>query len=118
MPEPRLLTRYRAEIRPRLKQRLRVDNEFALPRLQKVTLSMGVGKAIDNKKLLDIAVATLTAIFGMNLRHGLETYDVQFGPGILIGVTIVGLILGIFIAGIITRPAAGPSPKATKSRGK
>lgn len=64
MSAPRLLERYRTEVRPKLKQRLRIDNEFALPRLQKVTLSMGVGKAIDNKKLLDIAVATLTAIAG------------------------------------------------------
>jgi len=61
---PRLLERYRKEIRPRLRERLKVGNDLALPRLQKITLSMGVGKAIENKKLLETAAQSLTQIAG------------------------------------------------------
>lgn len=53
-------------------------------------------------------IATLTAIFGMNLRHGLEPYDTSTLPLMLIGVTVAGLVLGLFIASIITRPAPPP----------
>jgi large subunit ribosomal protein L5 len=61
---PRLLERYRDEIRPRLRERLKLDNDLAIPRIQKITLSMGVGKAIDNKKILESAAASLTLIAG------------------------------------------------------
>jgi large subunit ribosomal protein L5 len=64
MPTPRLLEKYRKEIRPRLRERLKVDNDLALPSLKKITLSMGLGKAIDNKKLLESATANLTQIAG------------------------------------------------------
>ncbi len=64
MAAPRLLERYRKDVVPRLKERLKKDNALALPRLRKVTLSMGVGKAIENKKLLESAVASLTQIAG------------------------------------------------------
>ena len=39
------------------------DNDLALPSLRKITLSMGLGKAIDNKKLLESATANLTQIY-------------------------------------------------------
>ena len=61
---PRLLERYRKEIRPRLATRLKVDNDLALPRLLKVTLSMGVGQAVENKKLVETAAQSLTTIAG------------------------------------------------------
>ena len=49
----RLLDRYRNEIVPELKKQLGRDNALALPRVEKVTISMGVGKAIENKNRLD-----------------------------------------------------------------
>ena len=73
---PRLLTRYQQEIRPRLKERLKADNDFAVPRIQKITLSMGVGKAVDNKKLLDAATANLTQIAGQRAVTTLATKSV------------------------------------------
>lgn len=61
---PRLLDKYRTEIRPKLQARLKLTNLLALPRLQKITLSMGVGNAVENKKLVDAAAASLTQIAG------------------------------------------------------
>jgi large subunit ribosomal protein L5 len=95
MPLPRLLERYRTEIRPRLMQRLGVDNVFALPRLQKITLSMGVGKGIENKKLLETAVATLTSISGQKAvltqaRVSVASWKVREGMTVGARVTLRG----------------------------
>jgi hypothetical protein len=50
-------------------------------------------------------IATLMTILGANLRHGLEIWDRLHGPWVL-GICIAaGLILGMFITGIITQPA-------------
>ncbi len=59
-------------------------------------------------------IATLTAIFGMNLSHGLEEYDKQNAPWLLIGVSLVGLVMGVIVTAIITRPAPRSRETATK----
>ena len=60
----RLRDMYLNEIRPRLKDELETGNIMAVPRLQKITISCGVGKAKDNKKLLEEAVKILETISG------------------------------------------------------
>src|SRR5688572_28191644 len=60
----RLRTQYYATTQKRLQERLRIPNPMAVPRLQKVTVSCGVGKGKENKKLFDHAVNILTRITG------------------------------------------------------
>lgn len=60
----RLRDQYLNEIRPALKERLGLDNELAVPRIQKVTVSCGVGDAKDNKKLLTSAMQILERVTG------------------------------------------------------
>jgi large subunit ribosomal protein L5 len=60
----RLQEKYRTEIVAALKQTLKTDNVHALPRLDKIVISMGVGKAIENKNLLDAAAKDLAVISG------------------------------------------------------
>lgn len=48
-------------------------------------------------------VATLTAVFGMNLQHGLEKFDAASGPWPLVGVLAAGLALGALLAVFVTR---------------
>ena len=55
---------YLDEIRPALQKELGLDNIMSVPRLEKVTLNMGVGEAIGDKKILDAAVSDMTAIAG------------------------------------------------------
>jgi large subunit ribosomal protein L5 len=55
---------YDNEVREKLKKRLGISNDLALPRLRKITLSCGVGKAKDNKKYLENAVEILTRVAG------------------------------------------------------
>ena len=59
-----LYQRYVEEIRPALKSDLGLDNIMQVPRLEKVTLNMGVGEALGDKKILDAAVEDMTAIAG------------------------------------------------------
>jgi large subunit ribosomal protein L5 len=55
---PRLKVRYESEIRPQLKDDLGLDSVMQVPRLQKITLNMGVGEAKTDAKLLDSAVGS------------------------------------------------------------
>ena len=55
---------YQDEIRPALQSDLGLQNPMQVPRLEKVTLNMGVGDAINDKKILDAAVSDMTAIAG------------------------------------------------------
>ena len=59
-----LKTVYEQEIRPRLKEELALDNVMEVPRLTKITLNMGVGEAIADRKQLDAALADMEAIAG------------------------------------------------------
>ena len=59
---PRLKEQYEREIRPRLKEELGLDSIMQAPRIQKITLNMGVGEAKTESKLLDSAIEELTTI--------------------------------------------------------
>jgi hypothetical protein len=94
--------------------------EFAIARQAEAQAESSRRMAVAAHRLnvlvaLFFPIATLTAIFGMNLRHGLEQYDTRFAPGLLIGVTAAGLLLGVIITGFITRPAPPPRGKQLKS---
>ncbi|EKD76577.1 MAG: 50S ribosomal protein L5 [uncultured bacterium] len=60
----RLEERYKKEIVPKLKEDFGIKNVQAVPKLLKVTLNVGVGKAMGDKKIIDNAVNTLTRITG------------------------------------------------------
>jgi len=64
IPTPRLKERYLDEIRPALKESLAMSSTMAVPRLEKITLNMGVGEAKTNAKALDDAVEQLATISG------------------------------------------------------
>jgi large subunit ribosomal protein L5 len=61
---PRLKTKYETEIREALRAQLGVENVMQIPKLEKIVVNMGVGKATQQPSLLDSAVADLTAITG------------------------------------------------------
>ena len=65
---------------------------------------------------LFLPIATLTGMFGMGFHHGLEAYDAKWAPWLFIAVTAVGLLMGVIITAIITRPA--PRPKDGSARPK
>ncbi len=55
---------YKTDVVPKLMQRFGYKNVMQVPRLSKITLNMGVGEAVGNKKILENAVADMAKISG------------------------------------------------------
>ncbi len=62
----RLHERYQNELKAQLRERLGLENDLALPRLEKITVSAGTGKVKENKKHLADTVEILTRITGQH----------------------------------------------------
>lgn len=60
----RLKEKYRKELAPKLKEDLGLANVMDVPKITKITLNMGVGEAVGDKKILDNAVGDLQQICG------------------------------------------------------
>jgi large subunit ribosomal protein L5 len=91
----RLKDRYFKEIRPELLQELGYQSIMEVPRVSKVTLSMGVGEAKTNAKLLDDAVEELAAITGQRpavtrARKSIASFKLREGMAIGCRVTLRG----------------------------
>lgn len=91
----RLLERYRNEIAPMLKEQLGYDNILAVPRLQKIVVSMGVGAAKKDKGILETAAQTLATITGQKplvtrARKAVASFQLRRGMEIGLKVTLRG----------------------------
>jgi len=80
----RLQEYYHKEVVPQLMQRLELSNVMAVPRIVKVTLNMGVGEALADRKVLDHAMNDLTRITGQkpvscNARVSVASFKVREG---------------------------------------
>jgi large subunit ribosomal protein L5 len=65
---PRLKDLYEGEIRERLKDELGLDSIMQVPRVEKITLNMGVGEAKTDSKAMDSAIEELTTIAGQRAQ--------------------------------------------------
>jgi len=75
---------YKNEAVPQLMDRLKLSNPMAVPRISKITLNMGVGEALADRKVLDHAMADLRRISGQqpilcNARKSVATFKVRVG---------------------------------------
>ena len=91
----RLAKIYREEIVPQLKQTLGVENIMQVPKITKITVNMGVGEAVADKKIMDNAVGDLTKITGQKplvtrARKSVATFKVRDGQAIGAKVTLRG----------------------------
>jgi large subunit ribosomal protein L5 len=62
-----LKERYKSEIAPLLREELGLSNVMEIPRITKITLNMGVGEAVGDKKVLESAVADMEKISGQKV---------------------------------------------------
>lgn len=81
---PRLLLKYRGEVAPALREKFSYRNVMEIPRLQKITLNMGVGEASRDIKELDAAEKELTIISGQKpkttrARKSISTFKLREG---------------------------------------
>lgn len=124
----RLLEKYRNEIVPELRKELGRENPLALPRLDKVVISMGVGKAIENKNRLDAAARDLGQIAGQKAaltraRKSVANFKLRKGQNIGVKVTLRGARAYEFLDRLISivipriRDFRGLSPKAFDEAG-
>jgi len=80
----RLQTYYKETVVPELKEKLGLDNIMEVPKVTKITLNMGVGEAVGDKKVMDRAVGDMTAISGqkpvVNLaRKSVASFKIRDG---------------------------------------
>jgi large subunit ribosomal protein L5 len=124
----RLQDRYRDQIVPELKQALKTENVHALPRLDKIVVSMGVGKALENKNALDSAAKDLATITGQKpmlcrARKSVANFKLRKGVAIGAKVTLRGKRMYEFLDRLISivmpriRDFRGVSPKAFDQAG-
>ena len=95
IPTPRLKERYDNEVRDALQERLGLDTVMAVPRLEKITLNMGVGEAKTESKLLDSAIEELTTIAGQRAqirraRKSIAQFKLREGMAVGARVTLRG----------------------------
>ena len=84
---------YNNEIAPKLMKELNLTNVMQVPRLTKITLNMGVGEAIGDKKTLESAVSDMTLISGQKpvitkARKSIAGFKVREGWPIGVKVTL------------------------------
>ena len=92
---PRLLKKYREEVVLDLQKKFKYKNIMQVPKLKKILLTMGVGEAIENKKLLDLAVDELAVISGQHpaisrARKAISNFKLRAGMPIGCFVTLRG----------------------------
>lgn len=103
---PRLRTLYREEVAPALLSELGIPNPMAVPRLTKTVVSMGVGAARENIKILDTALAELTQITGQKAvmtraRKSIANFKLREGMPIGARVTLRGPQMWFFLDRLI-----------------
>jgi large subunit ribosomal protein L5 len=91
----RLQQIYREKIVPDLKKNLGLDNTMQVPRILKITVNMGVGEAVADKKVMDAATADLAKITGQKpavtkAKKSVATFKVRDGQAIGCKVTLRG----------------------------
>lgn len=103
----RLQKFYRSELAPRLQKELGLSSIMQVPRLTKITLNMGVGDAVSDKKLVDNAVTDMTKIAGQKplvtkARVAIANFKVRAGFPIGCKVTLRGKRMYEFLDRLIT----------------
>ena len=127
-PAPRLKHRYEQEILPRLKNELSLGNVMQVPRLEKIVVNMGVGRATQQKSLLEGAVADLTLITGQKpsvrkAKKSIAGFKLRAGNEIGAKVTLRGARMWEFYDRLVSitipriRDFRGMSPTQFDGRG-
>jgi large subunit ribosomal protein L5 len=105
--EPRIKARYVAEVAAKLKEEFNYTSQMQVPRLNKIVINMGVGDAIQNIKVLDVAVDELTAIAGQKAvvrkaKKSVAQFKLRAGMPIACMVTLRGPRMWEFLDRLVT----------------
>ena len=103
---PNFKTKYSNEVVPALQKDFAFKTPMQIPKLEKITVSVGVGEATTNKKLLEAAVKELEAITGQHVvktkaRKSIANFKVREGQEIGAMVTLRGDNMWFFLERLI-----------------
>jgi large subunit ribosomal protein L5 len=124
----RLQQYYREQVLSRLQRDLGIENPMEVPRITKITVNMGVGEAVADKKVMDAAVGDLTKITGQKplvtkSRKAIASFKIRAGLAIGCKVTLRGARMYEFLDRLINiampriRDFRGVSPRSFDGRG-
>lgn len=124
----RLKDLYRNEIAPKLKEELGLSNVMEVPKITKITLNMGVGEALADKKVLENAVKDMTQISGQKpvvtlARKSVAGFKVREGWPVGCKVTLRSERMYEFLERLVSvaipriRDFRGISPKSFDGQG-
>jgi large subunit ribosomal protein L5 len=125
---PRLKTLFEQELRDRLKEELELSSVMEVPRIEKITLNMGVGEAKTDAKQLDAALEELTIIAGQRAqvrraKKSVAQFKIREGMPIGARVTLRGARMYEFLDRLVSialpriRDFRGLSPRSFDGRG-
>lgn len=124
----RLQEHYKKTVLSQLMQRFKYSSVMQVPRIQKITLNMGVGEAVADKKVIENAVRDMTMIAGQKpvvtySRKSIAGFKIREGMPIGCKVTLRGTNMYEFLDRLISisipriRDFRGLSPKSFDGRG-
>jgi large subunit ribosomal protein L5 len=127
-PAPRLAEQYQSEIVPGLMKQFSYKSVMQVPRIQKIVLNMGVGDAVNDKKILEHAVGDMTKISGQKpavtkARKSIAVFKIREGYPIGCKVTLRSTRMYEFLDRLISvaiprvRDFRGISGRAFDGRG-
>jgi large subunit ribosomal protein L5 len=127
-PPARLHLFYKDKVVSQLQETLALKNRMEVPRISKITINMGVGEAVADKKIMDNAVGDLTKITGQKplvtrARKSVATFKVRDGLAIGAKVTLRGARMYEFLDRLVSiampriRDFRGVSARSFDGRG-
>jgi large subunit ribosomal protein L5 len=125
---PRLKERYEQEIRPKLQERFRYSSVMEVPRVEKITLNMGVGEAKQDSNMLDAAKEQLATIAGQApsvrlARKSIANFKLREGMPVGVSVTLRRAYMYEFLDRLMSvaipriRDFRGLNPRSFDGRG-
>jgi len=121
LPPPRLYEKYVKEILPGLGKKFGRENKHSLPKLTKVVVNMGVGKALQDKNRMTEAVEHLGMITGQKpqvtkARMAISSFRLREGNEVGCRVTLRGRRMYEFLDRLITWRCRGSATSAGSTR--
>ncbi len=104
---PRVLDKFRSEVAPALREQFGYSNDMMIPKLTKIVVNMGIGKALENKARIEHAVRELGIITGQRpvirkARKSVAHFKLREGSAIGVSVTLRGPRMWEFVDRLIS----------------